>query len=74
MWTLAMEWFYLLLKPLLLDLVDHVVFTCFQVSMHKFLIYYISFLGKRISFDEDILYRYTYYLTFYVENKLAEKD
>ena len=38
---MAVEWFYLLLKPLLLALVDHVVFTCFQVSLHKFLIYMI---------------------------------
>ena len=31
LWIMAVEWFYLLLKPLLLALVDHVVFTCFQV-------------------------------------------
>ena len=34
LWIMAVEWFYLLLKPLLLALVDHVVFTCFQVSLH----------------------------------------
>ena len=31
MWIMAVKWFYLLLKPLLLVLADHVVFTCFQV-------------------------------------------
>ena len=31
LWVMAVEWFYLLLKPLLVALVDHVVFTCFQV-------------------------------------------
>ena len=31
LWVLAVEWFYLLLKPLLVALVGHVVFTCFQV-------------------------------------------
>ena len=34
LWIMAVEWFYLLLKPLLVALVDHVVFTCFQVSLH----------------------------------------
>ena len=31
LWIMAVEWFYLLLRPLLVALVDHVVFTCFQV-------------------------------------------
>ena len=31
LWVMAVEWFYLLLKPLLVALVDHVLFTCFQV-------------------------------------------
>ena len=44
LWIMAVEWFYLLLKPLVLALVDHVVFTCFQVSTQVFNIYDITSL------------------------------
>ena len=59
LWIMAVEWFYLLLKPLLLALVDHVVFTCFQVSLHKFLIYMIL---HPFSFKEKCLLMKIYYI------------